>query len=199
MPCIFKENEILLVCDAGGGTTDLSVLRVTNTFGGSLNLEQMDVVFGATIGAAQLDDGLFEKVVLGRLQYVNGLQPMNIGDLRQVAWEMMISKEHQNAKCDYGSEESFLDTQTFAVRIPGLRKDHISDEYRIRDGDMHFQREDLKAFFDMQISKIFGMIDVQLTRLRQKYPKERVTHLVLCGGKRCRCNTMENCAELLSS
>jgi hypothetical protein len=184
MPGIFKENETLLLCDAGGGTTDLSVLRVTNTsntFWGALNLEQIDVVFGATIGAAQLD-GLFEKVVLGRLQYANSLQPLNIGDLRQVAWEMRISKEYQTAKCNYGSEKSFSNTQTFAVRIPGLHKGYICDEYRIRDGDMHFQREDLKAFFDMQISKIFDMIDVQLTRLRQKYPKERVTHQVLSGG-----------------
>ena len=63
MPGIFKENEILFVCDVGGGTTDLSVFRVKNIHGSSLSLEQIDVVFGATIGAAQLDS-LFEKEVL---------------------------------------------------------------------------------------------------------------------------------------
>lgn len=38
---------MLLVCDVGGGTTDLCVLRVTETGGvGALNLEQMDIVQG---------------------------------------------------------------------------------------------------------------------------------------------------------
>ena len=67
MPGLFKENEILFVCDVGGGTTDLSVFRVMNTFGGSLSLKQLDVVFGANIGAAQLDS-IFESAVLERLQ-----------------------------------------------------------------------------------------------------------------------------------
>lgn len=64
MPGMFKENEILLVCDVGGGTTDLSVFRVMNTLGGSLSLKQLDVVFGATIGAARLDSIL-------RVQYLS--------------------------------------------------------------------------------------------------------------------------------
>jgi molecular chaperone DnaK (HSP70) len=181
MPGIFKEGEILFVCDVGGGTTDLSVLRVKNTLGQSLNLEQIDVVFGATIGAAQLDS-LFEKATLERLQYANELQPMDLEDLSQAAWEMRISKEYQNAKCDYGSEDSFADTHTFAVRVPRLDKSYVNNEYGIRDGDMQFQRDDLKAFFDIQLSKLFDMIDKQLTRLAQKYPNEQVAHLVLSGG-----------------
>jgi molecular chaperone DnaK (HSP70) len=181
MPGIFKENEVLLVCDVGGGTTDLSVFRVKNTHGGSLNLEQIDVVFGATIGAAQLD-ALFEKASMERLQHANELRSMDIGDLSHAAWEMRISKEYQNAKCDYGSEESFADTDTFAVRVPGLEKSYVNDEYGIRDGDMQFQREDLKAFFDIQISKLFDMIDKQLARLAQIHPDEQVAHLVLSGG-----------------
>ena len=45
-PKVFSERDILLVCDAGGGTTDLSALRVTGTNNTSLSLEQLDVVFG---------------------------------------------------------------------------------------------------------------------------------------------------------
>jgi hypothetical protein len=36
-PGIFRENDVLLVCDAGGGTTDLSVLRVTGTVNQAVN------------------------------------------------------------------------------------------------------------------------------------------------------------------
>ncbi|ORY02273.1 hypothetical protein BCR34DRAFT_493253 [Clohesyomyces aquaticus] len=182
-PAIFRENDILFVCDVGGGTTDLSVFRVknTNNFGGSLNLEQIDTVFGATIGSAQLDS-LFEKWVLGRLQSANTQSPMGLDDLSQTAWEMRISKEYQNAKCDYGSDESFSDTEIFAVRVPKLDRHYVNDHYGIRNGDMNIRRDDLRQFFDTQIIKLFDMIDKQFVRLQQKLPSEQVAHMVLSGG-----------------
>jgi hypothetical protein len=95
---------------------------------------------------------------------------------------MRISKEYQNAKCDYGSEESLADTETFAVRVPKLNSNYSNPEHGISGGDMHFQRDDLKVFFDAQITKLFDMMDKQLVRLQQKYPSEQVAHLVLSGG-----------------
>ncbi|UPX13350.1 uncharacterized protein EKO05_0003863 [Ascochyta rabiei] len=181
MPGIFKENEVLFVCDVGGGTTDLSVFRVKDTIGGSLSLEQLDVVFGATIGAAQLDT-LFENAVLERLQHADQTISTGLPDLDAAAWEMRISKEYQNAKCDYGSEESMADTETFAVRVPKLDPGYTNQECGMSGGDMHFQRDHLKAFFDTQISKLFDMMDKQLVRLQQKHPDEQVAHLVLSGG-----------------
>ncbi|KAF1851560.1 uncharacterized protein K460DRAFT_270005 [Cucurbitaria berberidis CBS 394.84] len=181
MPGIFQENDILLVCDVGGGTTDLSVFRVKSTIEGSLNLDQIDVVFGATIGAAQLDS-LYENAVSERLQYAHQKLPMELPDISQAAWEMRISKEYQNAKCDFGSEESMADTETFTVRVPKLDRTYANQQYGISGGDMHFQRNDLKRFFDMQISKLIDLIDKQLTRIQQKHPNEQVGHLVLSGG-----------------
>jgi hypothetical protein len=181
MPGIFKDNEILFVCDVGGGTTDLSVFRVMNTIGDSLSLKQLDVVFGATIGAAQLDS-LFENAVLERLQLADRSMPTGLHDLNSAAWEMRISKEYQNAKCDYGSEESLADTDTFAVRVPKLDPGYTNPQYEISGGDMYFQRDDLKGNFDEQISKLFEMMDKQLLRLQQKHPNEQVAHLVLSGG-----------------
>ncbi|CAO2657916.1 Nn.00g071760.m01.CDS01 [Neocucurbitaria sp. VM-36] len=181
MPGIFQENEILFVCDVGGGTTDLSVLRVKNTLAGSLTLEQIDVVFGATIGAAQLDS-LYETAVLERLQYADQKLPLGLLDISQAAWEMRISKEYQNAKCDFGSEESMADTETFAVQVPKLDKAYLNQESGISGGDMYFRRDDLKRFFDVQISKLFDMIDKQLTRIQQMHPNEQVVHFVLSGG-----------------
>lgn len=181
MPGIFNENEILFVCDVGGGTTDLSVFRVKNTIGGSLNLEQLDVVFGAAIGAAQLDN-LFQNAVLERLQLADRAIPTGLADLNTAAWEMRISKEYQNAKCDYGSDESLADTETFSVRVPNLNPSYTNQQYDISGGDMYFQRDSLKKFFDLQIAKLFDLMDKQLLRLQQKHPNEQVAHLVLSGG-----------------
>ncbi|OCK81384.1 hypothetical protein K432DRAFT_434183 [Lepidopterella palustris CBS 459.81] len=178
-PAIFKEREILLVCDVGGGTTDLSALRVTNT--GSINslaLEQLDVVFGATIGSTQLDR-LFEKATYERLRMVDLMAPMRLEDLETTAWEMRLSKEYQNAKCDYGSPD---DTDMFSVAIPRLSRSYVNDHFGIRDGEMRVRRNELQGYFDSQIAKLFEMIDKQLTRLQQRLPNEQVAHLVLSGG-----------------
>lgn len=96
---------------------DLSVFRVkdTTSYGSSLKLRQIDVVFGmcnrfhlrevsntdcfilgATVGSVQLDI-LFEKAVLDRLELANRIIPMGLEDLQQTAWEMRICKEYQYA------------------------------------------------------------------------------------------------------
>ncbi|KAF2267229.1 hypothetical protein CC78DRAFT_541886 [Lojkania enalia] len=178
---------------------DLSVFRVRNTtsFGASMTLEQIDVVFGSTIGAARLDS-LFEKFILDRLEAANRMAPLGLLNLNQTAWEMRVGKEYQNAKCDYGSEESFSDTETFSIRVPKLDRSYVNAEHGISGGDMHFRRylarhrrhmerlirfrDDLKTFFDMQIAKLFDMIEKQLVRLQQSFPNEQVSHMVLSGG-----------------
>ena len=53
--------------------------------------------------------------------------------------------KYSSAKCDYGSEESLMDTETFAVRVPKLDRAYTNRKCGIGGGDMHFQRSDLDA------------------------------------------------------
>jgi hypothetical protein len=62
--------------------------------------------------------------------------PLGI-DLEEAAWQMMKSREYQNAKCDYGSQD---DTDTFSVAIPNLNKAYRNDACAIFDGEMRFMR-----------------------------------------------------------
>ncbi|KAH7321601.1 hypothetical protein BKA65DRAFT_598749 [Rhexocercosporidium sp. MPI-PUGE-AT-0058] len=177
-PAIFKENDILIVCDAGGGTTDLSALRVQGTGGGrSLTLQQLDVVFGANLGSAQIDHA-FELSVQERLEMANRVIPLGI-EIEDAAWEMMKSKEYQNAKCDYGSPD---DTDFFSVAIPKLSKSYRLESSGILDGELRIRRDELQALFDIQIVKLFELIDKQLQRIQSRLPSEQVAHLVLSGG-----------------
>jgi molecular chaperone DnaK (HSP70) len=105
-PGLFQENEVLLVCDVGGGTTDLSVLRVQNVASGALSLKQLDVVAGRNLGSILIDSA-FEDLALHRLQEANRQSPMGI-DLDAAAWHLMKSKTYQNAKCDFGYEDYLL-------------------------------------------------------------------------------------------
>ncbi|KAL1619656.1 hypothetical protein SLS54_006593 [Diplodia seriata] len=117
-PGIFTDRDILLVCDAGGGTTDLSVLKVVSNQSQWMSLQQLDVVFGETIGSAAIDND-FEDLALQRLSRIDrsaiGLEP------EEVAWQMMKSKEYQNAKCEHGSPS---DTPIFSISIPQVDRNY---------------------------------------------------------------------------
>jgi hypothetical protein len=178
-PGIFRERDILLVCDAGGGTTDLSVLRVTNTVNQSISLQQLDVVFGETIGSAAIDYE-FEKLVARRLNAAHAISPLPILP-EDAAWEMMKSRDFQAVKCEYGSPD---DTPLFSIGIPRAPHTYtnLDPEVRIKGGEMTFEREDLQTLFDKQIAKLCRLIDTQLQALYQKFPNEQVAHLVLSGG-----------------
>ncbi|KAF2836931.1 hypothetical protein M501DRAFT_978671 [Patellaria atrata CBS 101060] len=174
---IFQESDILLVCDAGGGTTDLSVLRVKDTQSGSLTLDQLDVVFGETIGSAAIDYD-FEKLVRARLEQADQIEPLNLSKL-DTAWEMMKSREFQNIKCEFGSPD---DAPTFVITIPGLRSEYNNANLGIGNREMRFTRADLQTVFDKQVQKLFRLIDTQLGSIVRKLPNEHVGHLVLSGG-----------------
>lgn len=45
-----------------------------------------------------------------------------------------------SAKCDYGSEESMADTETFAVNVPKLDRGYVNQQYGVSGGDMYFRR-----------------------------------------------------------
>ncbi|KAH7135446.1 hypothetical protein B0J11DRAFT_556260 [Dendryphion nanum] len=179
-PGIFRERDILLVCDAGGGTTDLSVLRVSNTINQAINLQQLDVVFGETIGSAAIDFE-FENLVRTRLALAHATSPLPDGIIDEAPWEMMKSRDFQAVKCEYGSPD---DTPLFSISIPRLPHTYSNSdpEARIKNGEMTFAKEDLQALFDKQIVKLFDLIDRQLQSLYQKFPNESVAHLVLSGG-----------------
>lgn len=178
-PGIFREHDVLLVCDAGGGTTDLSVLRVTGTVNQAIDLQQMDVVFGETIGSAAIDYE-FERLVMQRLILAHSTNPLPV-DPADAGWEMMKSRDFQAVKCEYGAPD---DTPLFSISIPRVPHTYNNSdpEVRIRNGEMTFERQDLQRLFDKQIAKLLKLIDTQLHSLFQKFPAEHVAHLVLSGG-----------------
>ncbi|KAH7396128.1 hypothetical protein BKA66DRAFT_484908 [Pyrenochaeta sp. MPI-SDFR-AT-0127] len=178
-PGIFRENDVLLVCDAGGGTTDLSVLKVTGTINQAIDLQQLDVVFGETIGSAAIDYE-FERLVTQRLTLAHSTNPLAV-DPADAGWAMMKSRDFQAVKCEYGAPD---DTPLFSIGIPRVPHtyNNYDPEVRIRNGEITFDREDLQRLFDKQIAKLFKLIDKQLESIFQKYPAEQVAHLVLSGG-----------------
>ncbi|KAI4236452.1 MAG: hypothetical protein L6R40_006163 [Gallowayella cf. fulva] len=174
---IFQENDTLLVCDAGGGTTDLSVLSVSDTHTDALSLRQLDVVFGATIGSAAIDYD-FEAYARSKLEYAHLNAPLPTLP-EEVAWEMMKSRDFQNTKCEHGGPD---DAPIFSVPIPRLDPAYVNHTVGIEYGEMKFTREELQKLFDKQVHKLVGLIDTQLQNLQKNHFGQQVNHLILAGG-----------------
>lgn len=63
------KGDVFLVCDSGGGTTDLNVLKVSSASRGRTELEPLQVNEGRPIGSTLIDHQI-EKVILERLKLV---------------------------------------------------------------------------------------------------------------------------------
>lgn len=176
-PGMFQESEVVLVCDAGGGTTDLSVMRILGAFQGALILKQLDVVVGRTIGSVAIDRE-FEDYCCSRLEQVKKTFNLSI-DPFEVAWNMMKSREYQNTKCDFGSPDT---TPLFSVPVPELSSTLSDEQFGISNGSMTFTSEELRRMFDSQVEKLYVEIDRQLETFEKKSPRDTVSHLVLSGG-----------------
>jgi hypothetical protein len=179
---IFSEDEVVLMCDAGGGTTDLSILRVTGAQRGVPALQQLLVVKGQTIGSTQIDDA-FEDLVLEKLKQTDAIHPLESLqgrplDQSEAAWLMAKSAQFQDAKCYFGSP----DDTDFSVTIPNLPDTYENQQYSIQDGKILVTLEELKKLFDNQIQPLFDLIDSQVSAFGDKYPDEEIVHLVLSGG-----------------
>ena len=174
---MFSENEVILVCDAGGGTTDLSILRITGAYSGYLSLAQLDVVTGKNIGSVAIDRQ-FEDYVAARIQQATSMLRLRIEPI-VTAYRMVKSREYQNAKCDYGSPDM---TPIFNVPIPGINPAISNEQFRIANGMMRFHADELKSIFDSQIALLFTEIDKQLQSFQKNFPTDQIAHLILSGG-----------------
>lgn len=178
-PELFKTGEVLLVCDIGGGTTDLSVLKVSKITDSHPELKAMDTVQGKTIGSAKIDEA-FEKLVLQRLDAANQSIPFHSTvKLTDMAWQMMKSKEFQNTKCEFGAHD---DTPFFQVPTFGIANSYRNEQPQISNGTMRFARSDMQGLFDTQVVGLYELIDKQIVSFKSAHPSERISHFILSGG-----------------
>jgi hypothetical protein len=178
-PRMFHDNDTLLVCDVGGGTTDLGIMAVENASTGNISLRQLAAVQGDNIGSVKIDLA-FERLANEKLQRANTVSPFPSNfDIEMAAWHMMKSGQFQNAKCQHGVSE---ETPTFFVTVHGLSQDYVNEEHGIFNQQMQFTRSELRALFDSQISQLFRLIDDQLTSFQRTNPNTKIAHLLLSGG-----------------
>lgn len=107
------KGETFLVCDAGGGTTDLNILRVESTAQGRFELLPLCWTEGEPVGST-LIDWKIRTLVKERLM---AIQYHIDGDVDSIVSRMMADK-FDTFKCSFGS--STMDVPKLFLPVPGL-------------------------------------------------------------------------------
>lgn len=124
------KGETFLVCDAGGGTTDLNVLRVESTAQGRFELMPLCWTEGEAVGST-LIDWKVRTLIKERLVAIRGFlkgqgQGLGLGqgggeegevDVDFLVSRMMADK-FDTFKCSFGS--SSMDVPKLFLPVPGL-------------------------------------------------------------------------------
>ncbi|KAF8866590.1 hypothetical protein BDZ45DRAFT_578820 [Acephala macrosclerotiorum] len=170
----FADQDIMLVCDAGGGTTDLSIMQIAGNSEHGPELDELLPVVGYNFGSTNIDES-FCTLVEERLQGTDLELEEN------TAWTMMHSTRFQTWKHAFGSfdEKEFKE---LPVRVPGLRINISDEKAGIALGSMMFSHDDFRKLFDIEVDKMIHIIQNQMDIMHVKYPYKKIDYLVLSGG-----------------
>lgn len=137
----YEKGEVVLVCDAGGGTTDVNILRIMSARTEPVSLKQLSWVDGLPIGSNLIDVG-FHNLIANRLSHV---QQYLREDPATVATRMMRENgRFERLKCNFGTNYS-KNVPTFPFRVPGLPEGFHHPEAVIENSSMIFSRLDPPA------------------------------------------------------
>ncbi|KAF4961625.1 hypothetical protein FSARC_10115 [Fusarium sarcochroum] len=167
-------NNVFLTVDAGGGTTDLALMRVTSTDSNFPQLSQVAAVSGLGVGSSLIDRS-FAKLVSQRM----AANP----DFRlpaDFAARMARGPGFKSVKHKFG--EKVYMQQVYKIVMEGVGYDVNHEGLGVQEGRMLFTKQDIQALFDVHIEAIMGRIKKRLDWLTEKGHKEQVEYVILSGG-----------------
>ncbi|PLB53308.1 hypothetical protein P170DRAFT_454418 [Aspergillus steynii IBT 23096] len=171
----YLADDTILVCDAGGGTTDVNVLKLISNRGEPTRLEQLGHVEGQPIGSVFIDRRI-HHLIYKRLEKVRDHLEMSPSD---AAW-MMISGRFQRMKCAFGTKAIL--TPWLTLDVPTIESVLDFPEAEIYRGQMRIAWEHVQECFDLMANKMCTLLDGHISQMHSKYPGDQITHLVLSGG-----------------
>ena len=128
-----ERGEVFLVCDAGGGTTDLNVLKVESATRGRMELVPLSWTEGEAVGSTLIDWKIRTKIK-ERLAMIQNYVP---GDLDTVTSRMMQDK-FETFKCSFGSLG--MDVPKLFLPIPGMSPGLDFPQASVEDSRMIINR-----------------------------------------------------------
>lgn len=137
----YKRGDVLLICDAGGGTTDVNILKVMSGGTEPIALKPLSWVEGQPLGSINIDRD-FHALIADRLSYVKHRLD---DDPANIALGMLLGDgRFERFKCSYGSPGSKT-IPKLLLPVPLLPKGSHYPHAVIEDSSMIFSRFDFSA------------------------------------------------------
>jgi hypothetical protein len=141
----FSVGSLFLTVDAGGGTTDLALMRITSTDAAFPQMSQVAAVRGIGIGSSLIDRA-FVRLVTQRLAANPDAQDRLPADLAVV-----MARNHHFKTVKHKFGEKVYMQQTFKVQMEGVAYDFNHAGLRVEGGRMLFTK-----FVDIDVRITLG-------------------------------------------
>lgn len=180
----FREDSLFLAVDAGGGTTDLALMRITSTDANFPQMSQVAAVRGIGIGSSLIDRA-FARLITDRLLANPDVRDKLPKDLVSA---MAMDHHFKTVKHKFG--EKVYMQQNFKLPIEGVAFDfsHIgmgiqggrlvltryAENRAETSGMLITNRGEVQAMFDAQIGGIMNRIKEQLDWMKDNRMTEQV-------------------------
>ncbi|KAL4794868.1 hypothetical protein BDV19DRAFT_389766 [Aspergillus venezuelensis] len=173
----YQKNDVILVCDAGGGTTDVNVLKLASAPGEPTVYHPLGFVEGKPIGSIFIDLAVHQLVCAK-------LEPLRMalaGTMEDIAWQMMTGR-FERFKCSFGVQGA--EQKALQLNLPSAAAESYFPENGIYEGQLWVSSDELRAISDAKncgsfflvLSGGFGSCPYVRTCLTARY--ETPTHLV---------------------
>ncbi|KKK14585.1 hypothetical protein ARAM_005798 [Aspergillus rambellii] len=167
----YQKNDVILVCDAGGGTTDVNVLKLASLPHEPTVYSPLGYVEGKPIGSVFIDLGV-HQLLCKKLEAIRHALP---GPIDDIAWQIMVGR-FERFKCSFGAEG--MELPALKLDLPAAAQESHSPDHGILNG----QLDEIQEVFNSKIEDLFGLLDEQIRRLQLSHPAEKISFLVLSGG-----------------
>lgn len=190
-----REHDVLLVCDVGGGTTDLTLVQI-QAENGELNMNRLAVGNHMLIGGDNMDLTLAHVASLqfaAKGTKLNAWQSMSLWHSCRLAKESLLQGESapnsyplsvlgRGSKLIGGTVSIELDQPTVEkTLVDGFFPFVGRDERPVSDGESGFQQIGLPFESDTAITKHVGAFLADHLRANEQTPM-KLTHLLFNGG-----------------
>ncbi|TPR10694.1 Transmembrane amino acid transporter family protein [Aspergillus niger] len=163
-PNSIENNDVVVVCDAGGGTVDLISYCVTTM--SPLCLEEVAEGTGDICGSVMLDVGFKD--------FLNVL--VDDKHLSSKSCELALRYWQDHIKPNFASDQDF-EEETHFVPLPGLKDNR---KIGLQDGFLQLDGTQIKKIFDPVVDRVKVQIIYQVNGARAK--KKPVKAILLVGG-----------------
>ncbi|PWY96746.1 hypothetical protein BO94DRAFT_453098 [Aspergillus sclerotioniger CBS 115572] len=173
---LYQRGDVILVCDAGGGTMDVNVLKLVSSEGEPTKFVPLGFVEGKPIWSVLIDMNV-HRVICDRLEQIRDILP---GEPNDIAWDMMAGRRFERYKCGFGAPG--MEPTGLMLEVPSLGRDSQFPKAGIIGGDMCISRDEIQQIFDERVRDTYELLDEQIGRLKITHPLEQISFLVLSGG-----------------